>query len=249
MVILSEMRSSTLRDPGIRRATDVDIWTELARAETAGGDTIVLRQRGDIFDIRFNGWELMSSRNVASETALAEMVCRRIDRTAPRILIGGLGMGYTLRAVLDAVGPGAQVVVCELLAEVVAWNKGVLSPLAGHPLRDDRVTVLAKDVADVIAESDQRFDAILLDTDNGPDCIVHEANAVLYTTVGLSRLSRIIERDTVIGFWSATESRRFEDALESAGWEWQRFRLFLRAPDEEPFHVVYLAGRALREPA
>lgn len=225
----------------------MDIWTELGRAETAGGDTIILRRRGDVFDIRFSGWELMSNRNTASETALAGIVCRRINHNAPRILIGGLGMGYTLRAVLDAVGTGAQIVVCELLKEIVAWNEGVLSPLAGHPLKDERVTVLTKNVTDVIADTGQRFDAILLDTDNGPDTVVHEPNHGLYSKEGLSRLSRIMEQDGVVGFWSAAESPRFEAALDAVNWQWECVRIFLRAPNEEPFHVIYLARPFMRD--
>lgn len=225
----------------------MDIWTELARAETAAGDEIVLRRRGDVFDIRFNGWELMSNRNAVSETALAQMACGRIERAAPRILIGGLGMGYTLRAVLDAVGPGAQVVVCELLAEVVAWNQGMLSPLANHPLKDGRVTVMTRNVADVISDTSRRFDAILLDTDNGPDAVVHAPNHTLYAKEGLLRLARVADEDAVIGFWSAAQSPRFEAALDAMNWSWERVRIFLGAPNEEPFHVIYLARPFMRE--
>jgi len=223
----------------------MNIWTELGRAKTASGDTIILRQRGELFDIRFNGWELMSNRNVASETALAQMVCRRIDRAAPKILIGGLGMGYTLRAALDAVGAGATVIVCELLKEIVAWNEGVLSSLAGHPLGDERVTVLTKNVVDVIEQSGP-FDAIMLDTDNGPDCVVHEPNQILYTKAGLLRISRALRDSAIVGIWSATKSQKFEDLLDSLDWDWQQIQISLGTPGEEPFHIIYLADPSAR---
>ena len=151
--------------------TKNEYWLRRAFVQTSQGDQIVLRQRGAVFDIRFNGWELMSSQTSASERRLATLVCDQIDCAAPRILIGGLGMGYTLRATLDAVGQGARITVCELFEEIVAWNQGPLAPLAAYPLDDNRVTVLTKSVLDVILSHEQSFDAIILDTDNGPDAI------------------------------------------------------------------------------
>ena len=107
---------------------------------------------------------------------LTEIVCDQIVAKAPKLLIVGLGMGFTLRAALDALGPSAQIVVCELIPEIVTWNKGPLAVLAGHPLRDARVRVWSNSVVDVIAKGDLMFDALLLDTDNGPDCVVHGPN-------------------------------------------------------------------------
>jgi len=225
----------------------MDTWTEVARAETAAGDAIVLRRRGDVFDIRFNGWELMSSRNAVSEMALARIVCEHVHSAAPRILIGGLGMGFTLRAALDAVGIGASVIVCELLKEIVAWNEGALGPLAGQPLKDERVTVIAQDVMGVLDESEESFDAMLFDTDNGPDNVIRPPNEILYTEEGLARISRALSPGGVAGFWSASESRDFEHALDGADWSWRRVRIFLRSPNQEPFHVIYLAGQPLME--
>ncbi|WP_448953762.1 hypothetical protein [Labrys neptuniae] len=218
----------------------MEIWTELDAVVTPDGDTIVLRRRGDLFDIRFNGWELMSSHDPRSEIALARIGCSHLDGEAPRILIGGLGLGYTLRAVLDAVGPAAQILVCELLPEIVAWNRGVLAPLAGHPLGDGRVEVRTGSVAGLIAAEPGGFEAILLDTDNGPDYVVHEPNHALYAGEGLARIMKALAPDGIAGFWSATQSEAFEANLDALGQPWRRERISLGEPGQEPFHVVYL---------
>lgn len=225
----------------------MDVWRELARAETDDGDTIILRQRGEIFDIRFNGWELMSSGNSVSETILARLVCGQCRKESPKILIGGLGMGYTLRAVLDTVSGEAKITVCELLKEIVEWNRGVLAPLAAYPLNDTRVSVRNMNVVDVIQEGGQVFDVVLLDTDNGPDFILHRPNRVIYEPEGLAFVSRILGHDGVAGFWSSTESTEFEVALDSIDWKWQRRRVGLAVPGKEVFHVVYMAGPSLAQ--
>ncbi|WP_181161074.1 hypothetical protein [Labrys okinawensis] len=220
----------------------MEIWTELDSVVTAQGDRIVLRRRGGLFDIRFNGWELMSNHDPRSEIVLAETVCRRLGTQAPRILIGGLGMGYTLRATLDGVGPQAHILVCELLPEIVAWNRGVLAPLAGHPLADGRVTVRTGSVAEIIAAEPAGFDAILLDTDNGPDYVVHEPNHALYSGEGIDRIARALAPGGVAGLWSATRSAPFEASLSASGLPWRCERISLGEPGQEPFHMVYLIG-------
>lgn len=218
----------------------MEIWTELDSAVTAHGDRIVLRRRGGLFDIRFNGWELMSNHDPRSEIVLADTVCRQLRQPAQRILIGGLGMGYTLRATLDVLGPDARVLVCELLPEIVAWNRGVLAALAGHPLADPRVEVRTGSVADTIAAEPAGFDAILLDTDNGPDYVVHEPNHALYSGEGLERIVRALAPAGIAGLWSATQSEAFETNLAGLGLPWRRERISLGEPGQEPFHVVYL---------
>ena len=229
----------------MHRRNTPGVWRELARAETEDGDTIILRQRGDVFDIRFNGWELMSSSNSVSEATLARVVCSQIREESPTILIGGLGMGYTLRAVLDAVGREAKITVCELLNDVIGWNRGALAPLAAFPLNDARVDVRNVSVVDVIRERGHVFDAILLDTDNGPDFIFRRSNRVLYEAEGLACISRILGHDGVVGFWSSTESAKFEAALDSIDWQWQRLRVHLAVQGRDIFHVIYMAGRSL----
>ncbi|WP_187829594.1 hypothetical protein [Labrys sp. KNU-23] len=220
----------------------MEIWTELDSVVTAVGDHIVLRRRGALFDIRFNGWELMSNHDPRSEIALARTVCRHLGGAEPRILIGGLGMGYTLRAALDAVGPRARILVCELLPEIVAWNRDILAPLAGHPLADSRVSVGTGSVVEVIAAEPGGFDAILLDTDNGPDYVVHEPNHALYSSEGIARIARALASGGVAGLWSATRSEAFEANLAASALPWRRERVSLGEPGQEPFHMVYLIG-------
>jgi hypothetical protein len=173
----------------------VQCWREIARAVTTSGDELVLRERAGTVEIRCNGWELMSSRAHFSEERMAAMMCERLNAAAPRVLIGGLGMGYTLRATLDDLPATAEVVVAELLPEIVAWNRGMLGPLAGHPLDDSRVTVVCGDVADLLR--DDSFDAIVLDVDNGPDAVMLRGNALLYGAEGLHRLRRALRRRKV----------------------------------------------------
>jgi len=131
----------------------MDQWIELARAATPEGDELALRRRGDAFEIRFNGWELMSSRMSRSEEALARLVCADLKRPPQTLLIGGLGMGYTLRAALDLAAPKARVVVAELVPAVVDWARGPLADLAGRPLDDPRVEIRIGAVADILAKS------------------------------------------------------------------------------------------------
>ena len=222
-----------------------DVWKNLASAETTAGDQIVLRQKGQVFDIRFNGWELMSSQTSASEEILAEMVCRHIDCEAPRVLIGGLGMGYTLRSTLDAVGEQAQVTVCELIPEIVGWNEGPLAALADYPLKDTRVNVRVQSVVDVIVEEGPSFDAIILDTDNGPDAIVHSPNQILYKRETMIRISQMLGDRGVVGVWSAVDSSDFESVLDSVNWTWTRTRVALDEKDDDRCHTIYLAGKNL----
>ncbi|GHF76505.1 hypothetical protein [Seohaeicola zhoushanensis] len=141
-------------------------WTTLARAGTASGDDILLRKRDELFEIRYNGIELMSNLNHQSEDQLALRSMRRMNFEARRILIGGLGLSFTLRAVLDLAAPDAEVTVCELIPEIVDWNRGPLAHLADHALDDPRTRVLVGDVQTHLAEITTDYDLILLDTDN-----------------------------------------------------------------------------------
>ncbi len=165
-------------------------WTILARAGTASGDDIILRQRSDVFEICYNGIELMSNLNHQSEDQLALRSMRRMNFAARRILIGGLGLGFTLRAVLDLAPPDAEVTVCELIPEIVEWNRGPLAHLAGHVLDDPRTRVLIGDVQAHLAAIDTAYDLILMDTDNGPESLVREANTGLYEDCGLGAVAR-----------------------------------------------------------
>ena len=148
---------------------------------------------------------------------------------------------------MPLVGGEAKITVCELLKDIVEWNRGVLAPLAAHPLNDTRVNVRNVNVVDVIQEGGHVFDVVLLDTDNGPDFILHRPNRVLYEPEGLAFVSRILAHYGVAGFWSSTESTEFEVALDSIDWKWQRLCVQLAVPGKEVFHVVYMAGRSLSQ--
>ena len=186
--------------------------------------TLRLFQRDDAFSIRLaSGGELMNSNAHGSEQALATLVCAALDgRRRPRVLIGGLGLGYTLRAALDALASDATVVVAELFAAVVTWNSGPLAHLAGHPLQDPRVKVVVADVADVLRASakggdDGRWDAVLLDVDNGPDGLTTDENRALYSDSGLRTTAAALRSGGKLGVWSAKDDRQFTRRLAAAG--------------------------------
>ncbi len=213
-------------------------WVVLDQAVAADGKELLLRQRGGAFEIRCNGFELMANRAHQSEQMLARLGCSGLRRrAAPRVLIGGLGMGYSLRAALDALPARARVVVAELFPQVMAWNQGVLGALAGHPLRDPRVTVATVNV--VARLEGETFDAILLDVDNGPEAVMLPGNARLYTVRGIRRLAEALAPHGRLGFWSADDSPRFEAALADAGLRWWRRRVPARGVAGDPLHTLY----------
>lgn len=206
---------------------------------------LVLRERAGCIELRCNGWDLMSNRAHHSEEALAAFACARLTSPAPAILIGGLGFGYTLRAVLDRAPPSARMTVAELIPEIIAWNRGPLAALAGHPLEDPRVTVACTDVAALLDTSDRsEFHAILLDTDNGPDAVMLPDNAGLYAAEGLTRIRRALHPDGVLAVWSADRSPAFAAALRAAGFHHQAQDVPARGGADDPLHTIYLAWPA-----
>ncbi|MCB1540476.1 MAG: hypothetical protein KDJ25_06380 [Rhodoblastus sp.] len=217
----------------------MDGWAEVSRATTATGDTLVLRERAGIFEIRCNGWDLMSNRAHASEERMArEALALTAGRRAPRILIGGLGMGFTLRAALDAAPMDARIEVAELIPEIVAWNRGPLAALAGRPLDDPRVHIRIGDVADNLTD-DVRYDAILLDTDNGPGAIMLARNAGLYAREGLARARATLADGGVLALWSADRSPAFEALLADTGLVWRHVETPAAAGRPTPLHALY----------
>ncbi|VDC31515.1 spermidine synthase [Pseudogemmobacter humi] len=215
------------------------LWETIARAQSASGDEIVLRRRAEIFEIRYNGIELMSNLNHHSEDQLALRTLRRCDFTARHVLIGGLGMGYTLRGVLDLVGQGAEVTVCELEPEIVAWNRGPLGPLAGRPLDDPRTRLIPGDVQAHLAGARGAYDLILLDTDNGPDFLVRPENTGLYQGQGLAAVAGALRPGGIAAFWSATVSAPFERALAAHPWAWIREDIALMPGRVDAMHHIY----------
>ncbi|HEY6037459.1 MAG TPA: hypothetical protein VIV58_24430 [Kofleriaceae bacterium] len=182
-----------------------------------GDGEMVLAKRGAEFVIRVRGVELMNSRNHISEDELGRFAARLVaGKPGARVLIGGLGLGYTLRSVLNACPTSVLVDVCEIFPTVVRWNREHLADLAKRPLDDPRVTVIEDDVARVIAAADAKYDAIVLDVDNGPDP-VFDANARLYKRHGLAEARRALAPGGGLCVWSAFESPTFTRWLHEVG--------------------------------
>ena len=187
----------------------------------------------------------MTSRSHASEEALGALAAAALRGcAAPRVLLGGLGMGYTLAAALRALGPRAQVVVAELVPAVVEWNRGPLAPLAGHPLADARVRVRAGDVAAVLREERDAWDAVALDVDNGPEAATARANAWLYGPEGLSAAHEALRSGGVLAVWSASADRAFRRRVSAAGFEVEEVRVPGRG-GRRARHVVWIARRGV----
>ena len=202
---------------------------------------MTLTRQGSEYVILASGKPLMSSRMHGSEEALAAFGCRDArQRAAPCVLVGGLGMGFTLRATLDALPPAATVIVAELVPAVVEWNRGPLGPLAAHPLNDARVTVEIGDVADVIAASTARFDAMLLDVDNGPAAFTAAHNTRLYDDRGLAAARGALKAGGTLAVWSAWDDRRFEQRLRYGGFAVEVERVRGRLKKGGPRHTIFL---------
>jgi spermidine synthase len=216
-------------------------WELLGETRTPDGDDIRLMRRDREHVILANGKSLMSSRMHGSEEALATLACRRARTLAePCVLVGGLGMGFTLRATLDLLPPDATVVVAELLPAVVEWNRGPLGPLAGHPLKDRRVHVDVNDVAETLLSSTARFDAVVLDVDNGPDAFTASANAGLYSDRGLASVRAALKIGGVLAVWSAWEDRKFEQRLRHGRFTVEVERVRARLKKGGPRHTIFI---------
>ena len=220
-------------------------WQEIDRASVPGEPApLVLLRHGTEFVIRIGPHALMSSRAHGSEEALAEWACGGIaDRNRARVLIGGLGMGFTLAAALTQLRPDARVVVAELVAAVIEWNRGPLAHLAGRPLEDPRVSTREADVAEVIRVANSDFDAILLDVDNGPAGLTRASNDRLYTHGGLREAWRALRGGGVLGVWSVAPDREFARRLGEAGFSVEQ-RIVRARRTRGGRHTLWLARRA-----
>lgn len=205
-----------------------------------------LVRRGDEYIILANGKSLMSSRMHGSEEALATIGCRAARMLArPCVLIGGLGMGFTLRATLDLLPPEASVVVAEMVPAVVEWNRGALGELAGSPLEDARVRVEVEDVAVTLRARVDRFDAVLLDVDNGPSGFAASSNDGLYDDRGIAAAYAAIRIDGVFAVWSAREDRKFEQRLRHGRFDVEVEQVRGRLKGGGPRHTVFLGAKKL----
>jgi spermidine synthase len=212
----------------------------LGEARTPDGTTISLTRHDRELIILAGGRPLMSSRVHGSEQALATFGCRDVPTREPRVLVGGLGMGFTLRATLDLLPADATVVVAELVPAIVDWNRGPLGHLAEHPLKDRRVRVDVGDVLDTLRASAARFDAILLDVDNGPAAFTATGNASLYGDAGLAAARDALRPGGALAVWSAWEDRKFEQRLRYAGFRVHVERVRARLKQGGPRHTIFI---------
>jgi spermidine synthase len=217
----------------------------LGRALSRDGTVLKLIRRGDEYIILANGKSLMSSLMHGSEEALATFACRRAQTLdEPRVLIGGLGMGFTLRATLDLLPQDARVVVAELVPAVVEWNRGPLGPLAGHPLEDPRVLVEIEDVAVTLSSRAAQFDAVLLDVDNGPAGFAASNNDALYDDRGIAAAFAVLKMDGVLAVWSAREDRKFKQRLRHGRFVVEVERVRGRLKKGGPRHTIFLGHKS-----
>ncbi|MGZ8284643.1 MAG: hypothetical protein ACXW27_02160 [Allosphingosinicella sp.] len=209
-----------------------------------GGGELRLIQRGEDFWIMLGANALMSTRLRGSEEALATLACERIaGRPRPALLIGGLGMGFTLRAALGVLGRDSDVVVSELVPAIVKWARGPMAHLHAGSLEDNRVRIVESDVGDLIAEARSRYDSILLDVDNGPDALSRDTNDRLYDLDGLRRARSALRPGGVLAIWSAAADPAFARRLGRAGFAVEEVTVRAHAGRKGAKHVIWLATR------
>lgn len=226
-------------------STSLIPWTHLDTAQIpGGGGELRLKQRGAEFSIMLGQNELMNSRLSGSEQALATLSCAKIrDRMQPRVLIGGLGMGFTLRAALAELPADAPVVVSELVPAVVAWARGPMADVFGESLRDPRVTIHEGDVGRLIRSASAAYDAILLDVDNGPEGLTRSGNDALYDRPGLNAARAALRAGGVLAVWASGPDSRFTARLRKTGFTVEEVSVRAHANGRGAKHVIWLATR------
>ena len=220
-------------------------WELLDTATVPGGaGQLRLLRRGTEYAIRIDGADLMNSRLSGSEEALATLACRSLTAPdAPHVLIGGLGMGFTLRAALSVLGPDASVTVAELVPAVVAWANGPMAALFGESLRDPRVRVIEADVGEVIRAGRRAYGAILLDVDNGPEGLTRTSNDRLYSTAGLTDARNALRPGGVLAVWSARPYPPFTKHLQKLGFAVEEVRVRADRGKRGAAHAIWLATK------
>jgi spermidine synthase len=219
-------------------------WLHLGTAKIPGGGELRLMRRGREFAIKLGSNELMNSRLTATEQALATIACDKIrTRARPKILIGGLGMGFTLRAALIVLGPQAQITVAELVPEVVTWARGPMAELFGDSLTDPRVRLHEADVGDLIRAYRSEYDAILLDVDNGPNGITRASNDRLYDPTGLAAAHAALRARGVLAIWSSTPDAKFTARLRKGNFDVVENPVRAKGPQGGAQHFIWTATR------
>ncbi|HEY2035049.1 MAG TPA: hypothetical protein VGH02_15315 [Rhizomicrobium sp.] len=215
-------------------------WVLLDKVTINGGDELRLMRRGEEFSILSGSTTLMNSRMSGSEKALAELAFARVGgRAKCHVLIGGFGMGFTLRAALACLGADARITVAELVPAILAWARGPMAHLSAGCLDDPRVTIREEDVRKTIAGG--RYDAILLDVDNGPDGLTQDANDRLYNLAGLHAARKALRSGGVLAVWSAAPSPKFTRRLQSAGFSVEEIKTRANSNGKGPRHIIWLA--------
>jgi spermidine synthase len=224
-------------------------WVLLDSAPVPGGSSeLRLLRRGAEFSIRLGRDELMNSRLSGSEEALATLACARIrSRTAPRLLIGGLGMGFTLRAALSSLGPDARVTVAELVPAVIRWARGPMIEVFGDSLADPRVRIHEGDVGQLIRSGHSAFDAVLLDVDNGPEGLTRDANDVLYDLQGLRTAHTALRPGGVLAVWAARPDLKFTQRLRKADFDIDEITVRANKARAGAKHTIWIATRDSRD--
>jgi len=220
-------------------------WLQIDTARVPGADAeLRLMRRGAEFSMMLGQNELMNSRLSGSEEALATLACRRIEAVKrPNLLIGGLGMGFTLRAALAVLGPDARITVAELVPAVIAWARGPMASIFAESLDDPRASILNADVIEVIQSHASAFDAILLDVDNGPEGLIRKANDALYDLTGLKAVRRALRRGGVLAVWSSGPHPLFSKRLGDAGFAVDEVAVRATTKRRGARHVIWFATK------
>jgi spermidine synthase len=220
-------------------------WLQIDTTRVPGAEVeLRLMRRGDEFSMMLGPNELMNSRLSGSEEALATLACKRIEAVKrPHLLIGGLGMGFTLRAALAVLGNDARIMVAELVPAVIAWARGPMAGIFGECLSDPRADIREADIVDVVQSQRSAFDAILLDVDNGPEALIRKANDALYDAKGLKAIRRALRPGGVLAVWSSGPNAPFSRRLSDAGFDVNEVAIRATTKRSGARHVIWFAAR------
>jgi spermidine synthase len=221
-------------------------WLQIDTARVPGADIeLRLMRRGEEFSMMLGQNELMNSRLSGSEEALATLTCKKIEAVKrPHLLVGGLGMGFTLRAALAVLGRDARITVAELVPAVIAWAHGPMADLFGDSLTDQRASIREADVVDVIKTSPSAFDAILLDVDNGPEALIRKANDALYDRNGLQAIRGALRPGGILAVWSSGPNIAFTKRLRAADFDVNEVGVRATTKRSGAHHVIWFATKS-----